>query len=222
MQIHLLLCKVTGPKIEGHTGASEPRGFQPIPGSLAMENRASGPHPTFCYINSVKPAAGLYPLVSLCLPLDLKHAEPATLMVAPGLTPPAHLHSLWDIRILEISQQVMPLLEGFFFNMSEITALPERQSKLSDIILGNITVQLQSWSHLLLFLFHTILIISDFSEFQKHPLLFKAFVPWCLLFPSVLSVQLLLILQNLWLKMPLLYLPRAGLVVPSSVILSIL
>ena len=72
----------------------------------------------------------------------------------------------------------------FFFNMSEITVLPERQSKLSDIVLGNIfKVQLQSWSHLLLLLFHTILIISNFSEFQKHPLLFKAFVPWCLRFP---------------------------------------
>lgn len=64
-----------------------------------------------------------------------------------------------------------------FSNMSEITVLPERQSKLSDIMLGNITAHLQNWSRLLLLLFHTILIVSNFSEFQKHPLLFQAFVP---------------------------------------------
>ena len=108
------------------------------------------------------------------------------LQEGPPPRPPAR--PPWDIRILEISQQVMLITRGslffFFFNMSEITVLPERQSKLSDIILGNIfKVQLQSWSHLLLLLFHTILIISNFSEFQKHPLLFKAFVPWCLRFP---------------------------------------
>ena len=139
------------PGLKAHTRASEPRGFQPTPGSQPGKTGLLDPtaHSATFTVLSCWPA----PFKPLCLPLDLKHEEPATLMIAPGWTPTTRYQDPGNFSAGDADYSRVTFFFFLFLNMSEITVLPERQSKLSDIILGNITVQLQSWSRLLLLLF---------------------------------------------------------------------